>query len=712
MIEFENRDVVNEFLEETLSGFDTVEAGMLDLEKEPENVDIINVIFRPIHSLKGNSAYFGLMKVKKLTHSMENLLDFARKGKIKINSEIINLLLSGVDYLREMITRVNNDEDEVLDKNKYENYLEQFDKIVVDQNRPYTISEKEKEKLIEFLESAREGSTKENQLKIHELLSIFKKEAEVENVNAAKFDEILALKEILKQPLQDFEANDTEIENIKSKIKAVEKYGKDGNPKNLYKELMETFEAFAYSGIGIDELGLEILNDKVKELEAALHTTGTDKSVEEVKEVEDGQKENQQLQKKDTPAAPKSNKAQTENATIRINEQSLDEFLGYVAELLNIEELFNFTSRDLARYDSNLSSNFKRNLDDFSRISTNLRNGIMEIRKVKASNLLQKTQRIVRDIALKSGKKIKINIIGEELKIDKNYLELLDAPLVHMVRNAADHGIETAEVRVSNGKEEEGKIFIHLYEDEKNLLLEITDDGKGLDLERLKLKAIEKGLISSNQKLEERDIIDLLFQSGVSTAEEITDVSGRGVGMDVVKTAIESANGKIGVETQKDKGSKFSITLPRSVSTQINDVYLVKSFSEGIYALPLKMIEEAFTIDYRQIFSVQNQGNVIKRRGKLLSVFFLDNILEAENRILDNSFSDRENIPFLYYNIPGNPLAICVKDVIGVQTIVIKNIENIGVNCKIFDGAATLGDGKIALKISPQWLNDYAKSHI
>jgi two-component system chemotaxis sensor kinase CheA len=334
----------------------------------------------------------------------------------------------------------------------------------------------------------------------------------------------------------------------------------------------------------------------------------------------------------------------------------------------------------------------------------------MDIRKVKAANLLQKNQRIVRDIANNSQKEINVIISGDDLKIDKSYIELLDNPLVHMVRNAADHGIETTEDRKKKGKAEAGEITISLFEDDTNVVLEVIDDGRGLDLEKLREKAIEKGVIKKNQTLEENDIINILFQSGISTAQEVTDVSGRGVGMDVVKTAIEAANGKILVETEKDKGSKFSIVLPKNVSTQINDVYLVKSFSEEVYALPLKYIEEAFTVNKEEIFSVKGQGNVVNRRENLLSVFILDEILGMKNKKLMNFFNSQTNIPFVYLNLPKHPLAVCIQDVIGVQTIVIKKIDNLNINTNIFDGAATLGDGKIALKINTDWLINYVSS--
>ncbi|MFP4548890.1 MAG: chemotaxis protein CheA [Fidelibacterota bacterium] len=701
MVDYENNEVVREFLDETLSGFDTIENTMIELENDPENVDLINTIFRPVHSLKGNSAYFGLLKVKKLTHNLENLLDSARKSKIKITPEIITILLSGIDYLREMISRVEEGDEEVVDEERYTASLEKIDSILAEHARPYTISEQEKLEIIEFVKEIKQDIDGDKSDKAQKILSIFSKSSGKEE-KQGEIKEVSELKGLLTKSFDDIEASEKDIEEMQTRIDALAGYCESAEAKANYDELLDTFKTFAYSGIGIDDVGQEIIMDKLTALEKHLkpQQAPTDTA--------------SQLQKKKPEPEKKQVQKSTQasgTSTIRINEKSLDEFLNYVAELLSIEELFGYMARDLSKYDVNLSSNFKRNMEDFSRISSKLRNGIMDIRKVKADSLLQKTRRIVRDIANKSDKNIDIEIKGEDLKIDKSYIELLDSPLVHMVRNAADHGIEPAAHRKAAGKDETGKITIDLYEEEKNLVLEIIDDGKGLDLEVLKEKAIEKGFIDSEQDLKEEDIINLLFQSGISTAKKVTDVSGRGVGMDVVKRTIESAGGKISVKTEAGKGSTFAIQLPKNVSTKINDVYLVRSFSDEVYALPLKLIEEAFTLDYKDIFSVKNKGNVVKRRGNLLSVFVMDEILNKESQQLKEYFATQNNVPFVYVNFPGKPLAICIKDVVGVQTIVIKDIDSLKFNKKIFDGAATLGDGKIALVINQDWLQSYVSNN-
>jgi len=709
MLEFDNKEVVNEFLVETLSGFDTVENTLVQLESNPENLDLINIIFRPIHSLKGNSAYFGLFKVKTLTHNLEDLLDATRKGKIKITSEIISLLLSSIDYLKEMITRVENDEDEVIDENNYEIKLKNINIILEEHEKPFVLSITEKTQILKILNEIKTESSEYIQNKIDNVLSTFQAvKKDIKEKNTGKDNKnIEKLTEILTTPFAEFEANDNEITEIQDLINNLQIKNNDGQVIEFYDKLKDNFETLAYNGIGIDDVGQEIIFESLTELIDVAEFINDD--TESKPTTQEQKTEISTINSLENSKVGKKTVEQKIEPTIRIKEKSLDDFLNNVAELLSIEELFSYISFEINKYDLNLSSTFKHHLDDFSRISGNLRKGIMDIRKVEASTLLQKVPRLVRDIASKANKKINVKILGDKIKIDKSYIELLDSPIVHMVRNAADHGIELTEDRKKTGKDETGNITVSIVETEKNIFLHIEDDGKGLDQELLKLKAIEKGFIKQNQELQESDIIKLLFQSGISTAKEITDVSGRGVGMDVVKTAIESANGKIYVETKSGSGSKFSIELPKNVSTKINEVYLVKSFSDEIYALPLKLVEEAFTVSREELFSVTNQGKVLIRRDNILSVLVIDEIFNENINILDESYSKDINLPFVYVNFPKKPMALLIKDVVGVQTIVVKDIDSLKLNTNIFEGGATLANGKIALLIRQEWLENYSK---
>ncbi len=711
MLEFENREVVNEFLEETLDGFETIENTLVHLEDEPDNLDLINTIFRPIHSLKGNSSYFGLFKVKTLTHTLENLLDEARKENIKITSEIISILLSSIDYLKEMIERVENEGEEVVDEESYENKINIIEEILTKQDKLFSISSKVKTQIINLFKQIQDDSNDNIKNEIKNILTVFEIEnSEQKNDNKIKNKVIDKLIKYFTDPFPSGEANDDDIEKINNLIDNIKIKNKQEYVIELYEKFKDDFETFAFSGVGIDEVGQEILLESLTELiniaefEKDEFSEKTEKTTEKVDD--NPEEKTKKIVKNDD--STKNAKSKIE-ATIRIKEHSLDEFLNTVAELLSIEELFNFLSHEIEKYSLDLSSTFRHHLDEFSRISSKLRNGIMDIRKVEASILLQKVPRLVRDIITDSNKEIKVKTIGENIKIDKSYIELLDSPIVHMVRNAADHGIEHKEERKKAGKDISGNIEVSIIENEKNLILKVADNGKGLDLDALRLKAIEKGFIQQTQELKESDIVNLLFQSGVSTATKVTDVSGRGVGMDVVKTAIESVNGKINVKTKPGEGSEFSIELPKNVSTKINEVYLIKSFEDEIYALPLKLIEEAFTVSPEELFSVANQGQVLIRRDNVLSVLVLDELFGGKGKtFLEESRGSNGNIPFIYVNFPGKPIALCIKEIIGVQTIVVKNINGVYLNKKIFEGGATLANGKIALLIKPEYLLNFS----
>ena len=700
MLEFENKEVVNEFLEETLSGFDTVSNTLIQLESEPENLELIDTIFRPIHSLKGNSAYFGLMKVTKMAHNLENLLDSARKEKLIINSQVISVLLSSIDYLKLMIKRVENDEDEIDDEVIYSFQLTEIDKILQELEKPFQISQQNKIKILELIDQIKMESNESNQTKISELLTFFtceKKTGKDEHNDS----NVSILHELFTKPFIDGYASEEEIARMNELINNLSSQCKNRKATELFNKLQDAFETFAFSGIGIDEVAQEILKETLDDLSKNIIIDENIKQ-EKMSGSDSIMQKTQNKQKK----SKKPEKKKIES-TIRIKEKSLDDFLNYVAELLNVEELFKFISTQIAKYDLDLSSSFKYNLDDFSRISAKLRNSIMNIREVDASTLLQKVPRLVRDISNKSDKEINVVITGEDIKIDKSYIELLDNPLVHMVRNAADHGIESMAERSKAGKEEKGNIYVSIFEEDKDFILEVKDDGKGLNLLALNAKAIEMGLIKKGEEMSQDEIIKFLFQSGISTAQKVTDVSGRGVGMDVVKTAIESANGKITVQTKEGEGSVFSIILPKNVSTKINEVYLVESFSNEVYALPLKIIEEAFTADFDKVFSIIEKGNVLKRRENLLSVLVLDDILGVSNKSLNAYFDNDNKVSFVYINLPYKSLALCVKTIVGVQTIVVKDIIGLQMNKNIFDGGATMGDGKIALQIKQEYLQNY-----
>lgn len=599
-------EVLAGFIDETVENLQAAEQMFIHLEANPDDIETVNSIFRPIHSLKGTSGFFGLIKTKELAHSMENLLDAVRKGEKKATKEIINALLPGIDQLNLIFENVRSGKEEIADSSELEKYE-----------------------------------------KIHNHV-----------------EQILSTRQIPTR----LAATDQE---------AIEQ--QDATPAETLKE-----------------------HDKEpKERRAADRRAGEDRRKEERRT-----SQHHEVEK-----------------TMRVSERSIDSFLEYVGELVVVEEMFNYLQKKLASLslDQNISKNFKRVIETFSTLSESLRNSILEIRSVPAQALLQKAPRIIRTVADDAGKLVDVIIEGDNIRIDKSYVELLDAPLTHMVRNAVDHGIEPPSERAAAGKPEKGTIKISIQDNRENIDLVVSEDGRGLNLSAIYKKAVNMGLVAHGQRLDENRIIDMLFMSGVSTAEQVTDISGRGVGMDVVKRNIDSAGGVISVETKQGQGTTFKITLPKSVSTQIVDGFLVKSGNET-YVLPMEIIGESFVPEKKDVSTVSGgKGEMVLRRGVLMSVVHLSTILGMDNIEAKRSDESNQNNVDSKFNrintldkvmitveMDEKNYALCVDDILGVQKVVVKHVEALPVDTDCFEGAAMMGDGTVAMIISVDGLKKIA----
>lgn len=599
-------EVLAGFIDETVENLQAAEQMFIHLEANPDDIETVNSIFRPIHSLKGTSGFFGLIKTKELAHSMENLLDAVRKGEKKATKEIINALLPAIDQLNLIFENVRSGKQEIADSSqlgKYEKIHQHVEQILSNKEIPITVVTTEQE-------------------------------------------------EIQQQ-------EETSAETLKEQ---------DKEPK--------------------------------------------EKRVGDRRQVEDRRKEER-----------RTSQHHEVEKTMRVSERSIDSFLEYVGELVVVEEMFNYLQKKLASLslDQNISKNFKRVIETFSTLSESLRNSILEIRSVPAQALLQKAPRIIRTVADDAGKLVDVIIEGDNIRIDKSYVELLDAPLTHMVRNAVDHGIEPPSERAAAGKPEKGTIKISIQDNRENIDLVVSEDGRGLNLSAIYEKAVNMGLVAHGQRLDENRIIDMLFMSGVSTAEQVTDISGRGVGMDVVKRNIDSAGGVISVETKQGQGTTFKITLPKSVSTQIVDGFLVKSGNET-YVLPMEIIGESFVPEKKDVSTVSGgKGEMVLRRGVLMSVVHLSKILgmdnieakrsdESNQNNVDGKFNRINTLDKVMITVEMDEknYALCVDDILGVQKVVVKHVEALPVDTDCFEGAAMMGDGTVAMIISVDGLKKIA----
>ncbi len=388
--------------------------------------------------------------------------------------------------------------------------------------------------------------------------------------------------------------------------------------------------------------------------------------------------------------------------TLRIAEEKVDHFMSFVGELIIIGEVFAYIQKKLEQYPEarSVSQEFKNANLTFSELSSNLQKSLMEVRRVPLKSVLQKLHRIIRDTASQLGKKIDLEIVGEDVQIDKSLLEGLESPLVHMVRNSVDHGVEMPEDRVARGKPETGRVIITAHANEEQFSLTIKDDGKGLDLDAIKEKAVSRGILTEEgaRTMSDKDAFRLIFNAGLSTAKVVTDVSGRGVGMDVVLSNLTKMNGNILVDSVKGEGSTFTILLPMTVTLTVIDG-LVAKIGDQDYIIPLSDVRESVRPKPEQIHTVRGSQEVLNVRGELHPIVHLNRILgiPAINDnpcdatvILVKGKKDRENAAFL------------VDDIIGQQSVVVKDLGKEFENIKSIQGGSILGDGRVGLVLNVQ----------
>jgi len=378
---------------------------------------------------------------------------------------------------------------------------------------------------------------------------------------------------------------------------------------------------------------------------------------------------------------------------MRVSEAHIDTFLEYVGELLVIGDMFNHLQKRL--YAENISASmltdFRRTTEHFSALSDNLQKSIMSIRKIPVRGLLQKVPRLVRDVAVTSHKEIAVETEGNEILIDKSLVDILDAPLTHMVRNAADHGVEPPDARVCANKPRQGRVVVSVQELPNNIVLSVRDDGAGLNLPAIRGKAEAMGLIKPGQPMGEQDIVNFIFQSGVSTATCVTDVSGRGVGMDVVKRTTEQMGGSIHVRTEAGKGSTFEVVLPTKVTTQIIQGFLVE-VGDHDFLLPLERVYETAQLNDDDRGRVCGKAECILRHGKVLSVLPLAELLGLD------PIQPRDAIHTVVTVTSGrDAFLLPVDGVLGVRQVVFRPIQGLQKDSDAISGAALLGDGSVAL---------------
>ncbi|MGL2529040.1 chemotaxis histidine kinase/response regulator CheAY2 [Helicobacter pylori] len=666
------QEIMEDFLIEAFEMNEQLDQDLVELEHNPEDLDLLNRIFRVAHTIKGSSSFLNLNILTHLTHNMEDVLNRARKGEIKITPDIMDVVLRSIDLMKTLLVTIRDTGSDT--NNGKENEIEE----VVKQLQAITSQN---------LEGAKETSgTKEAP----------EKEVKKENKEKAK---------------EEVKANKTPTtENLTS-----------DNPLADEPDL-------DYANMSAEEVEAEIerlLNKRQeadKERRAQKKQEDQAKPKQEVapaKETPKTETPKTETPKTETPKAPKAEtkakaKADTEEnkapsigveQTVRVDVRRLDHLMNLIGELvLGKNRLIRIYSDVEERYDGEkFLEELNQVVSSISAVTTDLQLAVMKTRMQPVGKVFNKFPRMVRDLSRELGKSIELIIEGEETELDKSIVEEIGDPLIHIIRNSCDHGIEPLEERKRLNKPETGKVQLSAYNEGNHIVIKISDDGKGLDPVMLKEKAIEKGVISERdaESMSDREAFNLIFKPGFSTAKVVSNVSGRGVGMDVVKTNIEKLNGIIEIDSEVGVGTTQKLKIPLTLA--IIQALLV-GVQEEYYAIPLSSVLETVRISQDEIYTVDGKS-VLRLRDEVLSLVHLSDIFKVDAILESNS-----DVYVVIIGLADQKIGVIVDYLIGQEEVVIKSLGYYLKNTRGIAGATVRGDGKITLIVDVGAMMEMAKS--
>ncbi|XWN52670.1 chemotaxis protein CheA [Anoxybacillus flavithermus] len=646
------------FIDESKEHLQTINEQLLELEKNPDDVAIVNEIFRSAHTLKGMSATMGFEDLANLTHQMENVLDAIRNGKISVTPELLDVIFRAVDDLEAMVVSISEGGDGKRDVTEVVAQLKQIEKgdvVVVPQKSSSTYEQTYDEFEYTILKQSAEQGFHSYEVTIKLRSDCLLKAARVFMI----FEVIEQIGEVIKS-VPTVEMLEAEQFDDQFVVTVVTKVSQD----ELQKRIMKVSE-------------VEEVNVRSVDLRRSVAQDGSleQKVEQKVEQVVDKKQENQE---------EKTTGKQVSSKTIRVNIERLDVLMNLFEELVIDRGRLEQISRELN------NPELHETVERMSRISGDLQNIILNMRMVPVETVFNRFPRMVRQLARDLGKKINLEIIGAETELDRTVIDEIGDPLVHLLRNAIDHGIETPDVRRAKGKPEEGTVKLKAYHSGNHVFIEIEDDGAGISREKVLKKAISKGIISEQNaaNLTDKQVYELIFASGFSTADKVSDISGRGVGLDVVKSTIESLGGSVSIDSEEGVGSIFSIQLPLTLS--IISVMLVEIQHEK-YAIPLSSIIETAIVKKEDILHAHNQ-KVIDFRGKVVPLLFLKDIFEVPVVKEDDDF-----LSVVIVRKGEKMAGLVVDSFIGQQEVVLKSLGNYLTSVFAISGATILGDGQVAL---------------
>ncbi|PCK29949.1 chemotaxis protein CheA [Pseudoalteromonas piscicida] len=651
------------FFEESFEGLDIMEAELLNLQPGHEDSETINTIFRAAHSIKGGSGTFGFTSVANFTHVLETLLDQIRDGRRQLIAEHVNLLLQAVDCLRALLTALQAEEEPDL--------------------------------------------SSANELR-------------------GKFEEILGSKSETSSETLQSDSGRLESHTYQIDFKPLPHLFKTGNePLYMLSELSELGELETHAFCdAIPEIDVFNPEDCYLSWRLYLTTTQPESAIREVFEwVEDDAEiviticgglfegegemlageleQNQQDSPANEPEAhnkpnkaavaakakPEASKKSAESTSIRVGIDKVDSLINMVGELVITQAML--TQLGEQEPTEHTLAAMQEGLAQLAHNTRDLQENVMRIRMLPISFVFSRFPRLVRDTSQKLNKQVELKLLGEQTELDKTVMEKISDPMVHLVRNSLDHGLETPEERIKSGKDPVGTVTLNAFHQGGNIVIEIMDDGRGLNTEKIKSKAVANGLIQETDELSVEEVNELIFKPGFSTADEVSDISGRGVGMDVVRRNIQSLNGSVEVTSAKGVGSTFTIRLPLTLA--ILDGQLVK-VAKHTYIIPLISIVESLQIDIKKVSKVGNGLEVLRLRDEYIPILRLYQLFNHEGAI-----EELDKTLLVVVESDNHKVGLLVDDLLAQQQVVIKSLEANYQKVNGISGATILGDGRVSL---------------
>ena len=682
------------FIDESEEHLQTLSDCIMVLEKEPDNKDTINEVFRAAHSLKGMAGTMGFKRMQHFTHDMENVFQEVRSDRVKVTSGMIDLLFKCLDALEGYLDNIKGTSDEGTEDNEViikelNDFIAKADGEAEAENKEVsevkeatpaaTQEEKEGQEKIELTEEEKKAirEAESNGQHIYAMTVHIQKDCLLKAARAflvfkavEDFGQILVYRPS-SQDIEDekfefdfsfFLASEEETDKIVAAAKAVSEIEK----------------------VDAEEIHLE---EYLKEAAAQEEQQAKEAATEQ----KEAPAEVPKAAEKKAPAAvakKQTNAKPVTGRTVRVDIEKLDALMNQVSELIIAKNsLVSISSNESGEYQN---QSFHEQIEYLERITTNLHESVMKVRMVPIESVVNKFPRMIRDLSRKLGKKMELYMTGEDTELDRTVVDQIGDPLQHLLRNSADHGLEDNATRVERGKPEVGSIFLKAFQEGNNVIIEVGDDGNGIDVAAVRDKAVERGVITAEQaeNMSQKEIINLLFLPSFSMAKKITDISGRGVGLDVVKSNIEALGGDVEVRTKLGEGTTFIVRLPLTLA--IIQALMVEIRDEK-YAIALGSISNIESIPVNEIKYVQAQ-EVIHLRGAVIPLIRLDQVLDMEEKQ-----EEPENLTVVIVKKGDSLAGLVVDNLIGQQEIVIKSLGKYITNNKIISGATILGDGEVAL---------------